>query len=429
MKKIVANPSFRIIAGLLAIPVACSVICVVLALIPPPPPPQQEAQPSWSPDGQRLAYVCYLEGPTEGWTLFEIISNLDPPSPETPWSQYTAEAADICVIDIDGRNRERITREPGEEWGPVWSPDGTQIAYGRRDGIYVINADGRNQRRLVSGRVTYPERIEWSPDGTQLLFSACLSKIKRDNDIYLVDVANGDITNLTLDSYRLDTSPSWILNGSQIFFLSSTLPKGSAYHCDLRGDTSHLKIINADGSGARVVYRELYYPFVSVSSTGQIAFVTDKVSMSENDYYGVTSASDRRGRLYRIGLDDVRPVEISTDTTYPIVYHPWSPDGKHLIYKNDHQDFKILNIETGEVRELPPIEPSIESSTDFLFSIGVGDKSSPPVHAFRWSPSGQQIAVTGYHRVDKGGDQFGYSEKHIYILSLQDEMAHPLIQK
>jgi Tol biopolymer transport system component len=426
MKRIVANPRFRIIAGLLAIPVACSVICVVLALIPPPPPPEQEAQPSWSPDGQRLAYVCYLEGPTEGWSQFEITFNFNPPSPETPWSQYTSEAADICVIDSDGRNRLRLTQEPGEEWGPVWSPDGAQIAYLRRDGVYVIDADGRNQRQLVSGRVPDAERMAWSPDGNHLLFSACVEN--SDSDVYKISVNDGAITNLTPESRKQDVHPRWIQNGTQVFFLSI---ESSAYSCDESSEAPHqMKLVNTDGSGERVIYRELYYPFVSVSNSGRIAFVSDMVSMNWEDYFSVSDMGDRHSRLYRIAPDEAEPIEIPTDAENPVVYS-WSPDGQHLIYKNGYQDFKILNIETGEVRELPPIEPSIESSIDYLFDIGVGDDSSPPVYSFSWSPDGQQIAVTGYLSIDKGGigGPFWSLERHIYILSLQDGTARPLIQE
>ena len=48
-------------------------------------PVQEEAAPHWSPDGQSIAYVCYVEGPTSRIA-------------EDNGYHYTAEAADICII-------------------------------------------------------------------------------------------------------------------------------------------------------------------------------------------------------------------------------------------------------------------------------------------------------------------------------------------
>jgi hypothetical protein len=69
----------------------------------------------------------------------------------------------------DGSDVRRLTDSPGLDEGPVWSPDGTKIAFcSARDGqqeIYVMNADGSDQRRLTSN----PSRDE-SPDWQPLPF-------------------------------------------------------------------------------------------------------------------------------------------------------------------------------------------------------------------------------------------------------------------
>ena len=49
-------------------------------------------------------------------------------------------------MDADGSNQTRLTTTPSEQQlfvgTPVWSPDGTRIAYERAGGINIMNADG-----------------------------------------------------------------------------------------------------------------------------------------------------------------------------------------------------------------------------------------------------------------------------------------------
>lgn len=100
---------------------------------------------SWSPDFTRAAFE--FEG--EDWE------------------------AEILVMDFATGEVSRLTTNTWDDSDPAWSPDGRFIAYvsERRDapGLYVMGADGRGSRRIVSGRVYSPS---WSPDGTRILFAA-----------------------------------------------------------------------------------------------------------------------------------------------------------------------------------------------------------------------------------------------------------------
>ena len=101
-----------------------------------------EWDPSWSPDGRRIAFTSSGVMETAGG----------------PWGIY--------VMDTDGGNRQGLSNDAGPgDWEPSWSPDGQQIAFvshgdGYGDGIFVMDADGGNEQRLTDNL-----SHEWAPSG------------------------------------------------------------------------------------------------------------------------------------------------------------------------------------------------------------------------------------------------------------------------
>src|SRR6266516_4288900 len=77
-----------------------------------------------------------------------------------------AGGSDLYIIRADGSGRRRVARD-GER--PVWSPDGTHIAFVREGALQVIGADGRGDRLLDASHMA--GCLAWSPDGRTILFS------------------------------------------------------------------------------------------------------------------------------------------------------------------------------------------------------------------------------------------------------------------
>ena len=87
----------------------------------------------WSPDGTRIAFTSARDGNFE-----------------------------IYVIDADGTNAKRLTKNPARDRWPDWSSAGTKIAFMfNRDGnddMYIMNADGSSQTNLTeAGRGSEPQ--------------------------------------------------------------------------------------------------------------------------------------------------------------------------------------------------------------------------------------------------------------------------------
>lgn len=158
--------------------------------------------PAWSPDGRFIAFVS-LRDTTSGR------SGTDPGNLYVlPFDPATGKAVGEAVP---------LTRFPGAEGWPAWSPDGKKIAFhGDLDGnfdIWVVNRDGSGLVNLT--RHAAEDRFPaWSPDGTQIAFASTRSG---DYDVWVMGADGSNPVNLTRHPAR-DRYPIWSPEGQWLTF-------------------------------------------------------------------------------------------------------------------------------------------------------------------------------------------------------------------
>jgi TolB protein len=119
---------------------------------------------------------------------------------EPPTQRYQ-----LYVADADGANQRRILESPRPLMSPAWSPDGQWLAYvsfeTKHSAVYVqLVATG--ERRQVSARAGINGAPAWSPDGKKLALT--LGGGAGNLDIYVLDMGTQALTRITDDPARLD---------------------------------------------------------------------------------------------------------------------------------------------------------------------------------------------------------------------------------
>jgi uncharacterized repeat protein (TIGR01451 family) len=250
----------------------------------------------------------------------------------------------LFLMNADGSNERKLfVSGLRAEQSPTFSPDGSQIAFigmalsatGTSEyNVYLVNADGTNLRRVTNYQgfqIDPGDTITFTRDGQQIIYS-------QGRDLQAVSVAGGQPVNLTNTSDREEYSPSYSPEGTKLAYAANLFAQGApdgVYITDL--GTQTVTYTNVNGRNPRWMPRPVVEPTPTPTPTPAPASADLSVLLTASPNAGVgreltyTLRVDNHGpdAATGVSLNFTRPEGVNfvsaQSTQGQCAQHPGSP--------------------------------------------------------------------------------------------------------
>jgi Tol biopolymer transport system component len=256
-----------------------------------------DAEGSYSPDGSKIVF-CSLRA---AYPL-EKLSAEDRKRYETDPAYF----GDIYIMDADGSNQRRLTSTPGYDGGPFFSPDGQRIIWRRFDksgaiaDVYTMKLDGSDERRLTDFKA-----MSWAPyfhpSGQYVIFTS--NKLGFSNfELYLVDAAGEHEPVRVTYTDGFDGLPVFSPDGKQLCWTTVRTADGKSqlflanwnHEAALKAISESPRVGQSPAPSASVATKPTDAPAVSSVKAPPTAEIT---AADLRDEVGFLASDERQGRM------------------------------------------------------------------------------------------------------------------------------------
>ncbi len=279
--------------------------------------PTQERSVAWGKDGRTLFYAGERD---RSWNLYQT---------QLPREDDQGFATATMLTE------EPVLVHDAETFQPLPSPDGKKIAYlENRDTIKVLDLDTKETSVLVPAKRNYSYSdgditYHWSPDSKWLSFTYSAHQ-RWLTDVGVVNVATGEITNIT-DSGYAEQGPHWASNAKALLFLSDR--RGRRNHGSWGSDQDVFALYLTQQAYDRASLSK--EDFDLLKKTEEKAKTAKEKAKEAQD----KDTDDEDAKPMAIDLNDLEHrLKRLTLHSAPISSMALSPDGETLVYIANVED-------------------------------------------------------------------------------------------
>ncbi|MFC1564889.1 hypothetical protein ACFL6G_08120 [candidate division KSB1 bacterium] len=238
----------------------------------------------------------------------------------------------VFIMNPDGSDKKVIAVSDNRCRDPIWSPDGSKLAYRTNYNLYCVDITRGHIHKLTN----FSKSINfatWSPDGSKLAFNT--------DEIYTINVDGSDLTQLSSNNSS-DLHPCWSPDNKKIYYISNVNGYREIYV--INSDGSENKQLTFDqkskvnlkltGDGTKILFGCKRNIFVMNSDGSDIRNLTPGLRL-DIDYS--ISPDDSQiayvdgGDIWIMDFDGGKKINLTSDDNYNSD-PKWSPDSNLIVF-------------------------------------------------------------------------------------------------